>query len=384
MNLPIWARRILVSSVATQAVIYIIRPMITYRTLELDSSAFTVGLIATVYALLPVLLALSFGRWVSVVGEGRFVILGTASLGVSAVALIYANSIFLLAVAAALSGIAHLACMVGGQTMVSLKSPSDKYDHYFGYYTFSASLGQMIGPIIGAIAAGSTGVLPKSTSAAFVAALVLSGLALIPIMNWRNEKPTVTVLKSDVSALRSAGKLLRNPRIFAAIYTSLAISSVADILIVFLPLYGTEKSFSSFSIGAIIAIRAGASMLSRLSLGKLSNRYSTVKILVVSNSVSVISCIAMAFAPNVISLAIIVAIAGFALGVGQPLTMSLVSQATAPTDRAMAVSARLTGNRLGQFIVPALAGLLAASAGTSAVFVGMAALLATTFIKFRR
>ncbi len=121
-------------------------------------------------------------------------------------------------------------------------------------------------------------------------------------------------------------------------------------------------------------------MLSRLSLGKLSNRYSTVKILVVSNSVSVISCIAMAFAPNVISLAIIVAIAGFALGVGQPLTMSLVSQATAPTDRAMAVSARLTGNRLGQFIVPALAGLLAASAGTSAVFIGMAALLATTFI----
>jgi MFS family permease len=88
----------------------------------------------------------------------------------------------------------------------------------------------------------------------------------------------------------------------------------------------------------------------------------------------------MAFAPNVISLAVIVAIAGFALGVGQPLTMSLVSQATAPTDRAMAVSARLTGNRVGQFIVPALAGLLAASAGVSAVFIGMAVLLATTFI----
>jgi MFS family permease len=238
----------------------------------------------------------------------------------------------------------------------------------------------MIGPIIGAIAAGSTGVLPKSTSAAFVAALVLSALALVPVMNWRNEKPTVVVVKSDTGALRSAGKLLRNPRIFAAIYTSLAISSVADILIVFLPLYGTEKSFSSFSIGAIIAIRAGASMLSRLSLGKLSNRYSTARILVVSNSISVFSCIAMAFAPNVISLAVIVAIAGFALGVGQPLTMSLVSQATAPTDRAMAVSARLTGNRVGQFIVPALAGLLAASAGVSAVFIGMAVLLATTFI----
>jgi hypothetical protein len=46
----------------------------------------------------------------------------------------------------------------------------------------------------------------------------------------------------------------------------------------------------------------------------------------------------------------------------------------------MAVSARLTGNRIGQFIVPAVAGLLAASAGVSAVFIGMAVLLATTFI----
>lgn len=358
--------------------------MITYRTLEIDSSALTVGLIATVYALLPVLLALSFGRWVSVIGEGRFVILGTASLGLAAAALIFADSIALLAFAAALSGVAHLACMVGGQTMVSLKSPSDKYDHYFGYYTFSASLGQMIGPIIGALVAGSTGVLPKSTSAAFVAALILAALALVPVMNWRNEKPTVVVEKGPDGALRSAGKLLRNPRIFAAIYTSLAISSAADILIVFLPLYGTEKSFSSFSIGVILAIRAGASMLSRLSLGKLSNRYSTAHILFFSNLISVVTCFAMFFAPSAISLAILVAIAGFSLGVGQPLTMSLVSQATAPQDRAMAVSARLTGNRIGQFIVPALAGTVAAAAGAGAVFIGMAALLATTFIKFRQ
>lgn len=384
MNLPTWARQILVSSMATQSVIYIIRPMITYRTLEIDSSALTVGLIATVYALLPVLLALSFGRWVSVIGEGRFVILGTASLGLAAAALIFADSIALLAFAAALSGVAHLACMVGGQTMVSLKSPSDKYDHYFGYYTFSASLGQMIGPIIGALVAGSTGVLPKSTSAAFVAALILAALALVPVMNWRNEKPTVVVEKGPDGALRSAGKLLRNPRIFAAIYTSLAISSAADILIVFLPLYGTEKSFSSFSIGVILAIRAGASMLSRLSLGKLSNRYSTAHILFFSNLISVVTCFAMFFAPSAISLAILVAIAGFSLGVGQPLTMSLVSQATAPQDRAMAVSARLTGNRIGQFIVPALAGTVAAAAGAGAVFIGMAALLATTFIKFRQ
>ncbi len=380
MASPLWIRRLLWSSAITQGVIYIVRPMITYRALELDASPTTVGLIASLYALLPVLMALSFGRWVGVIGEGRFLILGTASLVISSASLLFSHSIAILAIGAALSGTAHLACMVGGQTMVSLKSAPDKYEANFGYYTFSASLGQMVGPIIGAIAAGSTGVLPKSTAAAFIVALIFAALALVPVMQWRNEGPTVKAVAADGGALRSAGKLIRNPKIFAAIYTSLAISSVGDILIVFLPLLGTEKSFSSYSIGVIIALRAGASMLSRISLGALSKRYSTKQILIVSNCFSVVACGAMAFISNVWLLAVVVFIAGFALGVGQPLTMSLVSQATKPEERAIAVSARLTGNRFGQFIIPAGAGAVAASSGTSAVFIALSALLATTFL----
>ncbi|MEY4972052.1 MAG: hypothetical protein RL399_9 [Actinomycetota bacterium] len=380
MASPLWIRRLLWSSAITQGVIYIVRPMITYRALELDASPTTVGLIASLYALLPVLMALSFGRWVGVIGEGRFLILGTASLVISSASLLFSHSIAILAIGAALSGTAHLACMVGGQTMVSLKSAPDKYEANFGYYTFSASLGQMVGPIIGAIAAGSTGVLPKSTAAAFIVALIFAAIALVPVMQWRNEGPTVKAVAADGGALRSAGKLIRNPKIFAAIYTSLAISSVGDILIVFLPLLGTEKSFSSYSIGVIIALRAGASMLSRISLGALSKRYSTKQILIVSNCFSVVACGAMAFISNVWLLAIVVFIAGFALGVGQPLTMSLVSQATKPEERAIAVSARLTGNRFGQFIIPAGAGAVAASSGTSAVFIALSALLATTFL----
>jgi hypothetical protein len=86
------------------------------------------------------------------------------------------------------------------------------------------------------------------------------------------------------------------------------------------------------------------------------------------------------FAPNPLVLGAIVFIAGFSLGIGQPLTMTLVSQLTVPEERALAVSTRLTGNRLGQFIVPAGAGLIAASAGASAVFIGLAILLAATFL----
>lgn len=375
-----WANKLLLSSAITQGAIYVIRPMMIYRAIELDASASIIGFIAAIYALFPVLLALTFGQLVGRIGEGRFVIVGTFFIGVSAVALIVADSLVIVAIGAALSGLAHLACMVGGQTMVALKSPTDKYDEHFGRYTFSASLGQMLGPILATLVAGSTGVIPESTSAAFALALALSALAMVPVISWRSDAPTVIAEHGDKGTFRAAGALLKKPGMFAAIFTSLAISSTADILVVFLPLYGSEKQFSAFSIGVIISIRAATSMTSRYFLGSLSARFSTKQLLVGSNAISVVACVAMAFAPDPITLGVIVAIAGFSLGIGQPLTMSMVSQLTIPQERALAVSTRLTGNRLGQFIVPAGAGLLAAGSGTGAVFIGLSLLLALTFL----
>jgi MFS family permease len=375
-----WANKLLISSAITQGAIYVIRPMMTYRALELDATASTIGFIAAIYALFPVLLALTFGRMVGRVGEGRFVIFGTFFIGVSAAILLFADSLTILAIGAALSGLAHLACMVGGQTMVALKSPTDKYEEHFGRYTFSASLGQMMGPILATLVAGSTGVIPKSTSAAFALALALSALAMVPAISWRNDAPTVVARKEETGTLRAASNLLQKPGMFAAVFMSLAISSTADILVVFLPLYGNENQFSAFSIGVIISIRAATSMASRYFLGRLSARYSTKQLLVTSNAISVVACAAMAFAPNPLVLGAIVFVAGFSLGVGQPLTMSLISQLTVPEERALAVSTRLTGNRLGQFVIPAGAGLLAAGSGTGAVFIGLSILVASTFL----
>jgi len=372
-----WARPLLLSSTLTQATIYVLRPMITYRAIELDANTVQIGVVAALYALFPVLLALQFGAWVGKIGEGKLLIVGTLSLAATSLALIFANSVFTLAIATALAGVSHLACMVGGQSMVALRAPRESYDRYFGYYTFSASLGHLVGPLIAALVAGSDGTLPKSTSSAFLLGFILCVVALFPVIKWWNNKPSI-VGKSDQGTYTAAFSLLKKPGIFAAIYISLAISSVADVLVVFLPLFGTENNFSPYAVGIILAIRAGTTMISRFFLGRLSNRFSTYQLLMVSTSISVIACAAMAFAKTPFSLGAIVFIAGFSLGIGQPLTMSLVSQKTAADERALAVSARLMGNRFGQFLVPAGAGAIAASAGAGGVFIALSVLLATS------
>ncbi|MFN9953582.1 MAG: hypothetical protein ACK55I_10805, partial [bacterium] len=57
--------------------------------------------------------------------------------------------------------------------------------------------------------------------------------------------------------------------------------------------------------------------------------------------------------------------------------MSIVSKKSPIEERAMAISIRLFGNRLGQFLVPLGAGAIAAPFGSSAIFIALAMLAAS-------
>jgi hypothetical protein len=71
--------------------------------------------------------------------------------------------------------------------------------------------------------------------------------------------------------------------------------------------------------------------------------------------------------------------------VGQPLTMSWVTLLAPERQRATAVSLRLTGNRLGQAVVPVVVGSAAAELGAGGVLATTGTLLAgVTVVSARR
>lgn len=170
-------------------------------------------------------------------------------------------------------------------------------------------------------------------------------------------------------------RILSNKDIRAAIITSLIISSVSDILVVFLPLLGQAKNYTPFQVGLLLSLRAGMAMLSRLFLGNLSKTFTARNVMILSGLVSTISCGLLFTTSNLFMTAVTISIVGFSLGIGQPLTMAWVSRSSQLNERAMAISLRLTGNRLGQFVFPLIAGLTAGSLGIGSVFLVMSATL---------
>ena len=71
-----------------------------------------------------------------------------------------------------------------------------------------------------------------------------------------------------------------------------------------------------------------------------------------------------------------VIVSGFALGLAATLSISNVVD-LAPVDaRGIAVSMRISGNRIGQVTMPLMGGLVAAAAGAASIFVIIALFLA--------
>ena len=272
IRMPKWIAILLISSSSTLASISLIRPMITYRAIEIGATPAQIGVLGAVYALFPILLALFLGKNVGRFGEAKYIVFGASTMFLLAIGFAFINSLFLLMVATAAIGISHLIGVVGGQTMISTRSPNEKLDGFFGYYAFGASLGQMVGPLVGGIVAGSNGVLPKSTSMGFFTAAGLALIALLPTFYWRKLKIAIKQTVNQDGTFTAAISMLKQPGMGKAIYISLAVSSAVDVLIVFLPLFGTENNFSPFAVGVILAIRAGTSMFSRIFLGAIAQK----------------------------------------------------------------------------------------------------------------
>ena len=190
--------------------------------------------------------------------------------------------------------------------------------------------------------------------------------------------PTVDVSAKESKSQISLAQVLSNPGMKTAMFTSLAISSSVDVLVVFLPVFGKERGFSAGAIGVVLAIRAATSMVFRLFLAPMTAKFGFRRLLIASIVVSSLACIVATTATNVLFLAIVIAVAGFSLGLGQPMTMAWVSRMSKDPERSFAISVRLAGNRFGQFLLPAIAGVVAGGFGAGAVFISLALLMGSS------
>lgn len=371
-----WLLLVLLNSAFIQAGVYVVRPMITYRAVDLGADAVLVGLVGSAFAIAPLIFAIQMGKWVDRGRDGTALVVGSFLALAVTVGLIFFESLAFLFLAMPLLGIGHLFAMTGGQTMIANRSPDPKYERNFGLLTFYASVGHAIGPFVGGVLADRGGIEVEVNSALWfaVALFVLAGLSVVALYKKSQRERSTQVVNAG-----AVKRVLSVKGYKPAIFVAASSTAVVDVMLIFLPLLGRELGLGSSQIGILLAIRGIASMGVRIVLGRINDRFGMKFILNAGALITLLGSLSIAFITDFFWLAVAIAITGFAMGIGQPATMAWVSRISDPDHRGLAISIRLSSNRLGQVAVPVVAGAIAAS-GTGAVFFLLAALQAASIV----
>ncbi len=368
-----WPWVLLLHALFLQLAAYIVRPAAAYRALELGVEPALLGLIAASFALLPLFIAVLVGRATDA-GHQRAVLLGGAVLmaGAGAGLVFASSSLELLLLWNVVLGLGHLMCVVGQQSRIA-EGESGRLDAAFGLYTFAGSAGQAVGPLLITVFGGGR-VLPDTRALflAYTASAVVLLVLTFPLVR-RPRRTGRAPLRPGASRGSLGSAFTRTTRqsrgkLFGAMVVSAMVLGAIDLIAVYLPALGVERGIPAAVVGILLSVRAGATMASRLYLGPLVARFGRAELIALSTAVSALAVGALAAPLNLVVLAAVLVVAGVALGIGQPLTMTVISLEAPTGTQGTWLALRLSANRLGQSAIPAGVGLVAAAAGVAGVF----------------
>ncbi|MET9423851.1 MFS transporter [Streptomyces sp. NPDC006540] len=369
----LWLLRLVIAFGFAQAAVSMARPAVSYRALSLGADERAIGVIAGVYALLPLFAAVPLGRRTD---HGRCTPLlyaGVALIAGGCALSGLAGSLPAMAAWSGVMGLGHLCFVIGAQSIVARRSAPAEQDRNFGHFTIGASLGQLAGPVAAGALIGDD--MARTSALALVVSAAVAAVSLTSM--WRIElRPEGVGHKRDAAAAKvPVHRILRTRGVPAGIFISLAVLSATDILTAYLPVVGEHRGIAPTVVGLLLSLRAAATIACRLVMTPMIRRLGRTALLTVTCLLGGALCAGIALPVPLWALALMLAALGFCLGVGQPLSMTTVVQAAPAGARSTALALRLTGNRLGQVAAPASAGLVAGLAGAAAPFVMLGVLL---------
>jgi MFS family permease len=170
-----------------------------------------------------------------------------------------------------------------------------------------------------------------------------------------------------------AGTLLARPAVRLAVLASGGLFVALAVRQAFVPVALAELGASASTIGALLAIGAGAAVAVRPFAPWLARRMGGApRMLVASTGIVAVSLVGMGWAQATWIFAPLLLALGAATGASLPLTLSIVARDVDANERGRALGVRLVANRAVQLVAPSAAGVTIALAGIAAGFASVA------------
>ena len=368
---------VLAAAVTIQATIPTARLGTTYRALEFGVSPPWIAVISAGFALFPITLAVPIGRQNDKGFEKLSFSFGVLLLLCTLLCLAWlpASTTLLFGLTCIL-GVGQMLILAALQSMLTRCCDISRVDTVLGYFMMATSLGQIIGPLtIAAMADGSGPFLSTQLLMICVAGAVI--LLITSILFLASPSGGASRRKQGATPV-ALSDLLGARGLIGIIAASSLCVTTGDLILIYFPILCLELGIDPGTMGLLLTLRAGTAMLSRAFFVPLIARFGREKTMMAAMLLASVAILPLAVEPPIMALALAMCLSGFGLGIAATASLSL-TLALAPAEaRATAMSLRLTANRIGQFLIPALSGTLVAVVGTGSVFIVMSAMLAAS------
>ncbi|WP_018992935.1 MFS transporter [Aromatoleum toluclasticum] len=343
--------------------------LVALHAIELGARPFSLGLLISAYACVPLLLSVHAGRVSDRFGACRPMIAGSFGTSAGLLLPVAMPTLPALYASATLIGIANVYFHVAAHKLVGSLGDGAKRTHNFGLFSLGAAVSAFVAPLVvgGAIDA-------RGHIAAY---LLLAAVCVLPgFLLLRRERGLATppaareaVGTGGVFALLADADLRRTYVVSGLVLTGVELFGF------YAPVYGKSLGFSASAIGVLLATQAAAAFVVRLWMPQLAGRFGEEPVLAASLLVAGATYLLFPLFDDLAMLVAIAFVLGLGLGCGQPLSVVLTYNRSPAGRAGEALGLRVTVNKATQIVIPVAFGSLGAATGVLPVFWGSAALL---------
>jgi len=329
--------------------------------IDQGATPFVTGTIVALYAALPAVLALPAGRMTDRLGFQGPMLFGTSGVFIALLLPFIWPSMVTLYFSAALLGLSFMVLQIATQTLAGAVAGTSQRARNFSLLSIGYASANLTGPLLAGILIDHAGhrYTFLALSIPLVGAMILTGFGKRWIPDVHTKSGAVRGGTFELLKI----KALRNTLIASGI-----VSSAWDVYQFFMPIYGRAQGLSATAIGLVLSAFAVAIIGVRVLIPFAVKRIGEAQLLTYAMFVA---CTAFCLFPlfqHPWALAAVSFLLGIGCGCGQPLSMTMVYNASPPGRAGEASGMRIMVNQGAHFAIPLMFGALGSVAGYAAVF----------------
>ncbi|MGH8765537.1 MAG: MFS transporter [Burkholderiales bacterium] len=357
------------------------RITVSLAAIKQGASPLTIGLLMSLYALIPMLLAVQGGRLVDRVGALR-PILGAGCVMIVGLLLPFAShDLPILFGSAAVVGTGFMLQHIALNHVIgSIGEPADRAVN-FSWFALGYATSGFFGPLIAGFSIDYLG--PRG--AFFL--LAIPPVIGTSLLAWKRSMMPLQAHDMKGAAAHHGGilGLLRNPRLLPVFLFSGLLATGWDMYTFVIPIYGTRIGLSPSTIGIVMSSFALATFVVRLFMPTVSRRLSEWTVVCAALGIAGSAYSLFPFFTQVSALIALSFFLGLGLGCAQPMIMAALYSASPPGRQGEVVGLRTTMINASQTFMPLAFGAVGTALGMAPILWTMAiALLAGSWLAGKR